>query len=100
MKITIDKTTANPPKTLLSPRHRACVGCGQIIAARAVADALGPNTIIANATGCLEVVTTAYPESSWAMPWIHSLFENAAAIASGIYAALKAQGKEKDIKVV
>ncbi|MDP2708513.1 MAG: thiamine pyrophosphate-dependent enzyme, partial [bacterium] len=75
-------------------------GCGQMIAARLVADSLGPNTIIANATGCLEVVTTPYPESSWGLPWVHSLFENAAAVASGIYAALKAQGKDKEIKVV
>jgi len=86
--------------TLLSPGHRGCAGCGQMIAARLVADTLGPNTIIANATGCLEVVTTPYPESSWGLPWIHSLFENAAAVASGIYAALKTQGKDKKIKVV
>ncbi|MCK4554137.1 pyruvate ferredoxin oxidoreductase [Candidatus Parcubacteria bacterium] len=88
------------PKSLLSPGHRACAGCGQIIAARAVAEALGPNTIIANATGCLEVTTTPYPESAWGMPWIHSLFENPAAIASGILAALKQQGKDKKVKVV
>lgn len=86
--------------SLLAPGHRGCAGCGQMIAARLVADSLGPDTIIANATGCLEVVTTAYPESSWGMPWIHSLFENAAAVASGVYAALKIQGKEKQIKVI
>jgi len=90
----------NIKKSLLSPGHRGCAGCGQMIAARTVADALGPNTIIANATGCLEVVTTPYPESSWGLPWIHSLFENAAAVASGIYAALKTQGKDKEIKVI
>jgi len=82
-------------KTLLSPGHRACAGCGQMIAAKTVAQALGPNTIIANATGCLEVTTTPYPESAWGMPWIHSLFENASAIASGIKAAL--DYKEKKI---
>lgn len=86
-------------KTMLAPGHRACAGCGQLIAARTVAETLGPNTIIANATGCLEVTTTPYPESAWGMPWIHSLFENASAIASGISATLRAQGK-KNIKVV
>jgi pyruvate ferredoxin oxidoreductase beta subunit len=59
-----------------------------------VAEALGPNTIIANATGCLEVTTTAYPMSSWGMPWIHSLFENASAIASGIKVALDYKEKK------
>lgn len=92
--------TISSKKSLLSPGHRGCAGCGQMIAARLVADTLGPNTIIANATGCLEVVTTPYPESSWGLPWIHSLFENAAAIASGVQAALRAQGKDKQIKVV
>ncbi|MDO8668470.1 MAG: thiamine pyrophosphate-dependent enzyme [bacterium] len=88
MPITINKTAKIPPGTLLSPGHRGCAGCGQMIAARLVADTLGPKTIIANATGCLEVVTTPYPESAWGMPWIHSLFENASAVASGIRAAL------------
>ena len=100
MPTIINKTMPTPPKTLFSPGHRGCAGCGQMIAARLVADALGPNTIIANATGCLEVVTTPYPESNWGLPWIHSLFENAAAIASGVYAALKSQGKDQKIKVV
>jgi pyruvate ferredoxin oxidoreductase beta subunit len=95
---TIAKSKDN--KTLFSPGHRGCAGCGQAIAAKTVIDTLGPNTIIANSTGCLEVTTTPYPESAWGVPWIHSLFENPAAIASGILAALKQQGKDKEIKVV
>lgn len=91
---------AGKSKQLLASGHRACAGCGQMIAARTVAEALGPNTIIANATGCLEVTTTPYPESAWGMPWIHSLFENASAIASGVLAALKQKGKDKQVKVV
>ncbi len=87
-------------KQLLSPGHRACAGCGQMIAARTVAQTLGPDTIIANSTGCLEVTTTPYPQSAWGMPWIHSVFENSAGIASGILAALKKQRKDKKIKVV
>ena len=86
-------------KSLLSPGHRACAGCGQMIATNAAVNALGPDTIIANATGCLEVTTTPYPESAWGMPWIHSLFENASAVASGIRAALN-QKKDKTTKVV
>lgn len=75
-------------KQALSPGHRACGGCGQIIAARLALEATGPNTIVSNATGCLEVTTTPYPETAWGMPWIHSLFENASAVASGIKAGL------------
>jgi len=77
----------NEDKNLLSNDHSACVGCGQIIAARAVINALGPKTIIVNATGCLEVTTTQYPNSAWRVPWLHSLFANAPAVASGVRAA-------------
>ncbi len=87
-------------KPLFSPGHRGCAGCGQSLAARAVSGALGENVIIANATGCLEVTTSPYPQSAWGVPWIHSLFENAAAVASGVYAALKQKKKDNKIKVV
>lgn len=92
-------TMKKSKKFQLSPGHRACAGCGQMIAARIVAETLGSDVIIANATGCLEVTTTPYPESAWGMPWIHSLFENAAAIASGVRAALNQKG-DKKTKVV
>ena len=55
--------------------------------------------IAANATGCLEVFSTPYPESSWQLPWIHSLFGNAPAVATGIAAALKVKGRT-DVRVV
>lgn len=93
LKSTTTAVKTKTPGVSLAPGHRACAGCGQLIAARTVVEALGPNTIIANATGCLEVTTTPYPESAWGMPWIHSLFENAPAIASGILAALRYKSK-------
>ncbi|KPK37473.1 MAG: pyruvate ferredoxin oxidoreductase [Gammaproteobacteria bacterium SG8_47] len=77
----------------LEPGHRACLGCGEALAARLVTEAAGPDVVIANATGCLEIFTTPWPESAWRLPWMHSLFENTGAIASGMEAALKAQGK-------
>jgi len=77
----------------LASGHRACLGCGEALAARLVMEAAGPDVMIANATGCLEIFTTPWPESSWRVPWMHSLFENTGAIAAGMEAALKAQGK-------
>jgi pyruvate ferredoxin oxidoreductase beta subunit len=63
-------------------------------------EAAGSNTIIANNTGCLEVFSTKYPETAWGVPWIHSLFENSAAVASGIEAALIYLGKKDTINVI
>ncbi|MFH0877466.1 MAG: thiamine pyrophosphate-dependent enzyme [Candidatus Omnitrophota bacterium] len=86
--------------TLFKPGHTACAGCGQAIGARLVIDAAGKNMIVCNNTGCLEVFSTKYPESSWAVPFIHSLFENCAAVASGVESALKFLGKKDAINVI
>jgi len=85
---------------LFKSGHTACAGCGQAIAARLVIEAAGANTIVVNNTGCLEVFSTKYPETAWGVPWIHSLFENAAAVASGIEAALIYLGKKDSINVI
>jgi pyruvate ferredoxin oxidoreductase beta subunit len=61
--------------------------------------ATGNRLIAVNATGCLEVFSTPYPETSWQIPWIHSLFGNAAAVATGIAAALKVKGRT-DVRVI
>ena len=83
--------------------HRACQGCGEALGARYAIDAAMAESnnqlIAANATGCLEVFSTPYPESSWQVPWIHSLFGNAPAVATGIAAAMKVKGKH-DVRVV
>jgi pyruvate ferredoxin oxidoreductase beta subunit len=83
--------------------HRACQGCGEALGARYALDAAMAESkgqlIAANATGCLEVFSTPYPESSWQVPWIHSVFGNAPAVATGIAAALKAKGKT-NVRVV
>ena len=82
-----------PRFTGMESGHGACQGCGQALAARLVLEAAGPDVIVANATGCLEIFTTPWPQSAWTVPWIHSLFENAAAVAAGIEVALRAQGR-------
>ncbi len=61
--------------------------------------ATGNQLIAVNATGCLEVFSTPYPETSWQIPWIHSLFGNAAAVASGVAAAQRVKGRH-DVRVV
>jgi len=81
----------------LESGHRACLGCGEALAARLVTEAVGPDVMAANATGCLEIFTTPWPESAWRIPWVHSLFENASAVASGMEAALKAQGRSTKV---
>jgi pyruvate ferredoxin oxidoreductase beta subunit len=86
-------------KEFLAPGHRGCAGCGATIGVRLALKVLGENTVAVSATGCLEVITTPYPETAWEIPWIHVAFENAAAVASGVERALKTQGKDAQVVV-
>ena len=87
----------------LNSGHRACQGCGEALGARYAIDAVMRATnnqmVAVNATGCLEVFSSPYPESAWQIPWMHSLFGNAPAVATGVAAALRAKGKT-EIKVI
>lgn len=99
---TLQEIMAKEPA--LASGHRMCAGCGIGPIVRTVLAASDKPVIVANATGCLEVVTTIYPYSAWKVPWIHLTFENAAAVASGIetaYKALRKRGKiGKEVNIV
>jgi pyruvate ferredoxin oxidoreductase beta subunit len=103
----MDKYTLFVPKLVsrkeyFAPGHRACVGCGEALAVRLVCKALGRDVIIINATGCIEIFTSQFPQTSWKMPWIHTLFENTAAVASGVESAIKVlqrKGKYQNKKI-
>ncbi len=79
-----------PKEDYLGCGHRACQGCAEALAMRLVHKAMGRNTIAASATGCMEIISSPYPETSWKIPWIHVAFENSASVCSGIEAGYKA----------
>jgi pyruvate ferredoxin oxidoreductase beta subunit len=87
-----------PTEEPLSPGHRLCPGCGASIVVRQVLLAAPKDTIITEATGCLEVSTALYPYSAWNRPWIHSAFENAAAVASGVESGFKALARRGEAR--
>jgi pyruvate ferredoxin oxidoreductase beta subunit len=74
--------------------HRACHGCGMALSVRHILKAAGKDVIVVTPTGCLETFTSPYGYSPWRVPWIHHVFENGPSIASGVAAALKAQGRD------
>ena len=92
----------------IAPGHRACSGCIPIVAFHHVMRSINPEdgVVVGTATGCMEVVTTIYPYTSWRVPWIHNAFENVAATISGVeaaYQSFKRQGKidpNKKIKFI
>jgi len=92
-------------REFVAPGHSFCIGCGEALALRLACKALGENVIIANVTGCIEICTSPLPVTSWRVPWIHTLFENAGAVISGIEAGTKIMMKkgkmpQRDIKYV
>jgi len=106
----MEKQTVYVPRLItkkerFAPGHRACIGCGEALALRLACKAIGDNAIILNATGCMEIVSSPLPKTSWTIPWMHTLFENTAAVASGVEAGLKAMNRKgkkilPDVKVV
>jgi pyruvate ferredoxin oxidoreductase beta subunit len=76
----------------------ACQGCGGVLGLKLTLKALGKNTIIINASGCMTLLPV-YPYTPFKVPWIHVAIENAGAVASGIWRALKMKGKT-DVNVV
>lgn len=83
-------------ENLFESGHRACHGCGMAIAVRHILRATGKNVIVVTPTGCLETFSSPYGYSPWRVPWIHHLFENGPAIASGVVAALQAQKRDTE----
>jgi len=81
---------------LFASGHRACHGCGMAIAVRHILKATGKNVIVVTPTGCLETFSSPYGYSPWRVPWIHHLFENGPAIATGVAAALTAQNRNEE----
>ncbi|MDP7282086.1 MAG: thiamine pyrophosphate-dependent enzyme [Candidatus Undinarchaeales archaeon] len=88
------------PNHLLTAGHTACAGCPMPVIIRHVLDVLGKDTIVVNATSCSEIISSQYPTSAFKTPYIHSLFENTPAVATGVVRSLRAQGNDHTQVVV
>ncbi len=89
--------TDHPEEEFAAPGHRACQGCAEILALRLALKVFGRDTILVMATGCMEIISTPLPTTTWKLPWIHVAFENAAAVASGVEGALRILTEKKKI---
>lgn len=95
-----DFMTDSTTEHLFAPGHAGCPGCGPSTALITITDTFGKDIVVVNATGCMEITSSQYPHSAWRVPYIHSLFENSASVASGVAAALKAKGNNHTKAVV
>ena len=96
--MTITLTQICNQRDRLAPGHRACLGCSETVIVRQVLHAIDDPVVVASSTGCLEIITSPYPFTSWRVPWIHVAFENVASVLSGIEAAYRSLIKQGKIE--
>lgn len=75
--------TAAVPKRL-APGHGACPGCGILVNVNLLLRAIEDPVVLLFQTGCGMIVTTAYPRTSFKVPYLHNLFQSGAATLSGL----------------
>ena len=78
----INETTKMPKR--LAPGQGACPGCGIPVNVNLLLRGIEGNVVLLFHTGCGMVVTTAYPKTSFKIPYVHNLFQNGAATLSGL----------------
>lgn len=91
----IKKVSQNPQP--LANGHRLCPGCSESVILKQALSTIDVPIITANATGCSEICFGAYPYTSFKTPWIHSLFENAASVISGVEAMHRAKMRRGEL---
>ena len=79
---TPNAVTAMPAR--IAPGHGACPGCGIPVNLNLLLRGIEDPVVFLFQTGCAMIVTTAYPKTSFRVPYIHNLFQNGAATLSGV----------------
>lgn len=77
-----------------SSGHRLCAGCPVPIFTKMLTRVTDYDVVLGSATGCLEVASSIFPYSAWKVPWIHTAFENVAAMMSGVEAMHQVQRQQ------
>ena len=78
----LNAVTAMPGR--IAPGHGACPGCGIPVNLNLLLRGIEDPVVFLFQTGCGMIVTTAYPKTSFKVPYLHNLFQNGAATLSGV----------------
>ncbi len=78
----LNEATAIPKR--IAPGHGACPGCGIPVNLNLLLKGIEDPVVLLFQTGCGMIVTTAYPRTSFKVPYLHNLFQNGAATLSGL----------------
>ncbi len=83
-----------PRKKWVLPGNPACQGCPHLIGLKAIGMALGDRAVLVVPAGCTSIIAGIHPIASIDMPFMHVPFASAAAVASGLSAALNIRKKD------
>ena len=87
-----DLKSVVPERELLHSGHLACPACGAALAMRLVLKAMGPQTMVALPACCWSIIDGPWPVHALDIPVLHTAFETAAVVATGVKAAETAAG--------
>lgn len=80
---------------VISPGHRACAGCGAVLAMRYVLEMMGDDVILVIPACCWSIIGGPYPYTPLKQtPTIHCLFAAAGAVATGVKRGSVSQDNE------
>ncbi len=80
---------------LIYSGHLACAGCGAALAMRIALKALGKDTVIIVPASCWSVIDGIYPFHALKVNFIHTAFETAPSVATGLKRGLIMKGEKK-----
>ncbi len=78
-----------PKEEYISPGTTSCIGCGAALSLRLAMRILGKQTILIIPASCSAIIQGSYPKTAFRVPVLNVAFASAAAVASGVIAALK-----------
>ena len=90
------KDTTKMPRRI-APGHGACPGCGIPVNLNLLLKGIEGNVVLLFHTGCAMVITTAYPKTSFRVPYVHNLFQNGPATLSGLVEMFHMKQKRGEI---
>ena len=82
------------PRRGVMPGNSACMGCPHNIGLKILGKVLGDRAVVVVPAGCTSIIAGLWPREGLDIPLLHVPFASAAAVASGIRAALEKRGRD------
>jgi pyruvate ferredoxin oxidoreductase beta subunit len=86
-----------PKEEYIFKTTSACAGCSSSLCLRYILKAAGPDSVLVVPACCTSVIQGIYPNTAFNIPIYNVAFASAAAVASGMSTAFRAEGKKTNV---